>query len=228
MGESEKKVLPLLRGFEGLRLKPEAVEPGVYEVGYGHRTKNGAEITAEAAEALLLGDVAIAERAVDSAVVVPLGENQRAALVSLVYNIGGDAFARSTLVKRLNAGRVVEAGQEFARWIYFRGEISAGLVGRRKVEADLFMRSDLEWLSKTGVSDGGGVPFLKSAEAGASAPGALSWVAARIREPSTWRGIGGLLAAAGLVSAGSVEALIAVGMSLASAVEVVRKERAAP
>ena len=47
----------------------------------------------------------------------------------------------------------------------------------------------------------------------------------RVREPSTWRGIGGLLVAMGLASAGQVDAVIVVGAGLLSAVEVMRSEK---
>lgn len=46
----------------------------------------------------------------------------------------------------------------------------------------------------------------------------------RLKEPSTWRGLGGLLAAAGLIAPGAVEALVGVGLALVGLVEVVRKE----
>lgn len=47
---------------------------------------------------------------------------------------------------------------------------------------------------------------------------------ARAMEPSTWRGIGGLLVAFGLATGGQVEALVAVGAAVLSLVEVMRKE----
>lgn len=43
-------------------------------------------------------------------------------------------------------------------------------------------------------------------------------------EPSTWRGVGGLLVTLGLASSGSVDAVVAIGAGLLSLVEVIRKE----
>lgn len=43
-------------------------------------------------------------------------------------------------------------------------------------------------------------------------------------EPSTWRGIGGLLVTAGIASTGSVDAVVAIGAGLLSLVEVIRRE----
>lgn len=51
------------------------------------------------------------------------------------------------------------------------------------------------------------------------------WIVDRLREPSTWRGVSGLVVALGLASAGEVDAVIAVGAALASLVEIVRRER---
>ena len=50
-----------------------------------------------------------------------------------------------------------------------------------------------------------------------------SWIFARAQEPSTWRGFGGLLVSLGLVSMGSVDAVISAGVALAAVVDVVRK-----
>ena len=52
----------------------------------------------------------------------------------------------------------------------------------------------------------------------------MDWLKKRAVEVSTWRGMGGLLVALGLVSAGQVDLIISAGMALVSVVEVVRKE----
>lgn len=46
----------------------------------------------------------------------------------------------------------------------------------------------------------------------------------KLKEPSTWRGIGGFIVALGLASVGSVDAVIAAGMAIVSAVEIIRRE----
>lgn len=53
----------------------------------------------------------------------------------------------------------------------------------------------------------------------------MEWLKRRAVEVSTWRGVGALLVALGLVSAGSVDAAIAAGVALIGLVEVVRRER---
>ena len=51
------------------------------------------------------------------------------------------------------------------------------------------------------------------------------WIKRRGGEASTWRGVGGLVVAVGLASQGQVDAVIAVGVALLSAVEVVRRDQ---
>lgn len=50
------------------------------------------------------------------------------------------------------------------------------------------------------------------------------WLKARAVEPSTWQGVGYLLAACGLIPAGSVPAVVALGVALVGAVKVVQRE----
>lgn len=46
----------------------------------------------------------------------------------------------------------------------------------------------------------------------------------KAKEPSTWKGIGWLLAAVGLVPLGSVDLIVSAGVALVGLVEVIRKE----
>lgn len=53
----------------------------------------------------------------------------------------------------------------------------------------------------------------------------MDWIKARVVEPSTWRGVGWLLVALGLVPVGSVELIVSAGVALVGAVEVIRREK---
>lgn len=53
-----------------------------------------------------------------------------------------------------------------------------------------------------------------------------NWFLGRLKEPSTWRGVGGLVVSLGLASGGQVSAVIAAGMAIVSAVETLRSESA--
>ena len=76
------------------------------------------------------------------AVIDAIGESahvfKKAALVSLIYNIGVSAFERSTLRKALIDNRVYDVRREWPRWRFTKGEESAGLMRRREVELTLW------------------------------------------------------------------------------------------
>lgn len=139
----------LIAGEEGLRLEvyrdPGA---GAWTIGYGHLVKPGERfypygsvktITREEAEALFAADLAQARSTVQLYVRAPINDNQRAALESLVFNIGRGAFVSSTLLARLNVGDYAGAAAEFGRWIYDDGKIVAGLRDRRERERQIFL-----------------------------------------------------------------------------------------
>lgn len=77
---------------------------------------------------------------VNHAVTVALSQNQFDALVSLTYNIGQTAFKNSTLLKKLNTSDYVGAADQFHVWNKGGGKILKGLVRRREVERNLFLK----------------------------------------------------------------------------------------
>lgn len=80
--------------------------------------------------------------AIDGAVKVPINDDMRTALVSLVYNIGIGNFQKSTLLKKLNASDYVGAANEFTKWVYggngAKKRVIEGLLSRRLREQSLF------------------------------------------------------------------------------------------
>ena len=96
-----------LKQWEGLRLTAYKDSGGVLTIGYGHTgpdVKAGMTITEAQAEMLLMRDLSRFEQSVERSVKVPLTDNQFGALVSFAYNVGTEAFERSTLLKKLNEG----------------------------------------------------------------------------------------------------------------------------
>jgi lysozyme len=71
-------------------------------------------------------------------------------MASLAYNIGLEAFAKSTVLKRHNAGDRQAAARAFALWNKARNpntgqlEVLDGLTARRAREAALYLTPDLE------------------------------------------------------------------------------------
>jgi len=80
--------------------------------------------------------------AVNARVSVPLYQGQHDASVSLVYNIGEGAFAKSTALKKINAGRHEEVPAQIKRWNKAGGKVVRGLERRREAEAALY---EMRW-----------------------------------------------------------------------------------
>lgn len=130
----------LVQWNEGMRHKPYKDGGDVLTVCYGHTGKDvipGKRYSEEECQALLNSDLKAAMAVVETHVTVALTEMQKAALASFVYNVGSGAFARSTLLKKLNAGDMAGACDEMRRWKYDEGKVSKGLVNRRAVEREL-------------------------------------------------------------------------------------------
>jgi len=133
--------LDLIKGFEGLRAEAYLCPAGVWTIGYGHtkEVKQGDTITQDEAGDLLMQDLGFAEKAVRENVKIPLTQNQYDALVSFVYNVGINAFEKSTLLRKLNSGDYSGTSKEFDRWIYASGKRLKGLENRRAKEGELFL-----------------------------------------------------------------------------------------
>lgn len=98
----------------------------------------GKPVPAAVCAEYLQQDSSVAQNAVRRCVTVPITQDQFDALVSLAFNIGGQAFCSSTLVRKLNAGECTAAAAQFDRWIRSRGQILPGLIKRRAAERALF------------------------------------------------------------------------------------------
>tara|TARA_B110000902_G_scaffold260423_1_gene333322 strand:+ start:130 stop:657 length:528 start_codon:yes stop_codon:yes gene_type:complete len=133
----------LIKESEGLRLKAYLPTPNdVYTIGYGHTktAEKGMVITLAGAEALLLHDLQWVETAIDTYVQVPLNQNQYDALASFIYNVGGTAFRKSTMLKLLNTSDYDGAAGQFPRWNKQKGKVLNGLTTRRQKEQTLFKK----------------------------------------------------------------------------------------
>lgn len=136
--------LALIKQWEGLRLTAYEDVGGVLTIGYGSTSdvEPGMKITRAQAHRRLVKDLAVAEGTVDSLVKVDLTPNQFGALVSFVFNVGTNAFAKSTLLRKLNAGDYASVPSELARWNKVKGKTVAGLANRRAAEAGLWSRGE--------------------------------------------------------------------------------------
>lgn len=134
------KGLELIKHFEGCELEAYKCPAGVWTIGYGHTkgVEEGDVWSESHADHMLEVELEEYENYVNTAVEVPLSQNQFDALVSWVYNLGPTNFNSSTMLKVLNAGDYSEVGNQMLRWNKAGGKVLEGLTRRRQAEADLF------------------------------------------------------------------------------------------
>lgn len=135
-----RKGITLIKEFETLRLNAYKCPAGVWTIGYGHTkdVKPGDVINETRAEYLLAEDLKDAETVVNREC-PHVSQNQFDSLVSFTFNCGIGNFLKSTLLKCVKANpENVNIRYEFSRWNKSKGMILAGLIRRRKAEADLY------------------------------------------------------------------------------------------
>lgn len=137
--------IKLIKQFEGCRLTayPDPATGGApWTIGYG---ATGPEITKGTvwdqlhADQDLLARVQALGTFLDSAVKIPLTDEEKASLISFTYNVGRGNFDHSTLLAKLNAGDIEGASQEFLKWDLASGKVMQGLLNRRQAEMAEFL-----------------------------------------------------------------------------------------
>ena len=140
--DSITRATALIKQFEGCRLAAYP-DPGSggdpWTIGHGATgpgIHKGVTWTQAQADARLAEDVAKFARCVNDAIgTAPTTDGQRAAMISLAYNIGLGALRESTLLKLHKAGEFIGAANQFSRWNRASGKVMAGLSRRREAEA---------------------------------------------------------------------------------------------
>jgi lysozyme len=138
--------IAIIRKYEGLKLRAYVCPAGLNTIGYGATFyENGTKvqpndvITMDRADKLLHFQVKLFADEVKRTVKSNLNDNQLGALVSFCFNIGGAAFAKSTLAKKANANPSDPTiRNEFMRWTRGGGKVLPGLVKRREEEANIY------------------------------------------------------------------------------------------
>lgn len=160
MIHSDLRAILLVLSFEQLRLRPYDDGVGVQTIGWGHRILPGEddlrqEISRERANSLFLSDFERHERMVINGLHDPMGLSplQLGACVSLCFNIGGSAFANSSVAGRINDGATGSVPEAFRMWNKGRVggvlRVMSGLSKRRESEVALWIQ---------GSSGSAGVP----------------------------------------------------------------------
>jgi lysozyme len=143
------KAASIIAIFEGKKLKAYQDQAGIWTIGFGstynidenRKVKEGDTITEATALRWLKTITANLQADIKNLVTVPVTQNQLDSLTSLAYNIGKTAFAESTLLEMLNAGKPkIQVADQFLRWNKVKKVVNQGLVNRRLKERELFLK----------------------------------------------------------------------------------------
>lgn len=151
----------LIRQFESCKLVAYKCPAGKWTIGYGNRyygdgtpVKEGDKIDQATANQLFDLIVADFEKQVKmilgDTLVATLPKEAIDALISIAYNIGVGAFAKSTLLKRVKADKNNLGGIEdaFLMWVKSGGKVLNGLQRRRAAEFAMYRDAILSQYSK--------------------------------------------------------------------------------
>lgn len=140
------KGIPIIKRFEGLKLKAYLCPASRETIGYGScfyedgsKVRLGDVISIDRADKLLMHTVAQFEKQVDTLITVPLNPNQLGALTSFAFNVGIGNFQRSTLRRMVIANPNNKfIREEFLKWNKAGGKVLNGLTRRREAESTLY------------------------------------------------------------------------------------------
>lgn len=130
---------PLIASWEGLETKPYKDIAGVWTVCYGE-TNNidfNKVYTKEECDKMLASRVPYYYNAAMGSVKVDIPITMRAAVTSFTYNVGPEAFKKSTMLKKINRNDLHGACDELDKWAYAAGMYVRGLAKRRAAEKQL-------------------------------------------------------------------------------------------
>jgi lysozyme len=145
-----KATLDLMKEFEGLRLEAYP-DPGTggepITIGYGTTARAGVgivprlgmKITKLEAEEYFRRALGKFEAQIRPMIKAPINDNEFGAFMSLAYNIGPGAFARSSALRKFNAGDKAGAANAILLWNKAGGKVMRGLQRRREAERKLFL-----------------------------------------------------------------------------------------
>lgn len=165
--QASNKIKPFIGREEALCLAAYD-DDGTPAWCFGHQDKSlriGQQTTTEFAVALLDSDTAMLAAVLQHHVTVPILQQEADAMISLGYNIGAGALARSELLAKFNAGDKQGAADEFLA--YFHGP-------RRQRERAVFLTGD--------YGDLGTIAYYGTNNPRQSLPIRIAWPGAAIED----------------------------------------------
>ncbi len=217
------EAVELIKAFEGIpdgdpstvNIDAYLCPANVWTIGWGHAIVHDGQqlkgpqakalarqlypggITMEQAVALLRADLLKFCAGVQRLLRLPVNDLQFGGLLAFAFNAGLGALGQSTLLRKLNAGDVAGAAEEFLRWDKARvnGVLKplAGLTRRRRAERALFLGQDWRAVAAQSVTRSGGLrrpPVLPVPEA-PDDPGMATPVPAARKAPAKKAGATG-------------------------------------
>lgn len=149
-------VEPIIKQFEGYSATPYLDSVGVATIGWGTTvypdghsvTMADPAITQDYAEECLTFEMSEKSDALSDCLTAMPSLHQAAAMLSLAYNIGQQAFATSTVLRDFNAGDIQGAANAFLLWDkgHVNGQLVVipGLLNRRQAERSIFLTPDAQ------------------------------------------------------------------------------------
>ena len=134
-----------IKMFEGTKTEAYQDVANVSTICTGHikGVYKGQKASLSQCEEWFKEDTSNAGKRVAKLVKQPITQAQYDALISFTFNLGSGSLAKSTLLKKINAGQCVAAGNEFMKWnkVKVRGKLvpSKGLTKRREYEKNLWL-----------------------------------------------------------------------------------------
>jgi len=132
--------------FEGCKLSAYTCPAGIVTIGYGctfyedgKPIKLGDVITKERAKELKLNVLQGFIKELKSLLIKDYTDYEFSAMLSLLYNIGGRNFSKSSVLKYFNQGDKNMAAESFLLWDKAAGKVLLGLVRRRRAEKCMFL-----------------------------------------------------------------------------------------
>jgi lysozyme len=138
----------LIAEKEGCRLRAYKCPAGIWTIGWGRidGVVPGMSCSQALADQWLCDDLTSRTVQVLALLTVHAEPNALGALVSLAYNIGVGALAKSTVLRAHNAGNPQAAARAFSLWDKARVNgvltVLAGLTARRAAEAALYLKPE--------------------------------------------------------------------------------------
>ncbi len=126
----------LVGTYEGTRYVPYRDVTGIWTDCSGNTHEVNPEVrqTVMTCKGIDAKNEELAFQSLHKYVTYPLTRNETVAFADFIYNVGEQKFARASMLREINQGRVSSGCRELLRWVYAGGKRLQGLVKRRQAE----------------------------------------------------------------------------------------------